>query len=123
PLLEHAVVEYALGLDGEPPPAAPQARRALVIADPSGDLPAARAEATAVVSALARSGWGVDDLRGVAADGEAVRRALASTQTDLVHYAGHASFGGADGADSALSLARGSRLTPADVLALPRVPA
>jgi CHAT domain-containing protein len=119
PLLEHAVVEYALGLDEEPLAPA-QARRALVVADPSGDLADARTEADAVAAALARSNWHVDDLRGVTADGEAVRRALAAT--DLLHYAGHASFGGADGIDSALALARGSRLTPADVLALPRVP-
>jgi len=121
PLLEHAVVEYALGLD-ERAPAPPQAHHALVVADPSGDLPDARAEADAVVKALARSDWKVDDLRGDSADGEAVRRVLASSETDLLHYAGHASFGGADGADSALSLARGSRLTPADILALSRVP-
>jgi CHAT domain-containing protein len=119
PLLEHAVVEYALGFDAASNPE-PDARRALVIADAAGDLPEARAEADAVVSVLGRSQWTVDDVRGPAADGEAVRRTLASA--NLLHYAGHATFGGADGADSALSLARGSRLTPADVLALPRVP-
>jgi len=119
PLLEHAGVEYALGLDAASP-SAPDAQRALVVADPSGDLPEARAEADAVTSALTRSDWTVEALRGPAADAESVRRALASAQ--LLHYAGHASFGGADGVDSALSLARGGRLTPADVLALPRVP-
>ena len=119
PLLEHAVVEYALGLE-DLAPVQPLARQALVVVDPAGDLPAARAEADAVRTALQRSQWKVDDLRGAAADGETVRRALGAT--DLLHYAGHATFGGADGVDSALSLAQGSRLTPADILALPRVP-
>ncbi len=119
PLLEHAVVEYALGLPDAEPVQAP-AHQALVVADPAGDLPAARAEADVVRAALLRAQWTVDDLRGAAADGETVRSALGTT--DLLHYAGHATFGGADGVDSALSLAQGSRLTPADILALPRVP-
>jgi CHAT domain-containing protein len=48
------------------------------------------------------------------------RNALGSAS--LLHYAGHASYGGPDGMDSALSLAGGQRLTPADILALPRTP-
>jgi cellulose synthase operon protein C len=73
-----------------------------------------------VRAALERTQWKVDDLRGAVAEGETVRNALGSA--DLLHYAGHATFGGADGVDSALSLAQGSRLTPADLLAVPRVP-
>ncbi len=119
PLLEHAVVEYALGLDDAP--RAQASHGALVVADPGGDLPEARAEADAVSVALGRWSWHVDDLRGARADGEAVRDALGSVE--LLHYAGHATFGGVDGVDSALSLAGGSRLTPADILALPHVPA
>ena len=118
-LLEHAVVEYGLGLD-EGVVDAPQTRRALVVADSSQDLPGSRAEGDAVAAALGRTGWTVDDLRGAETGGEAVRRALATV--NLLHYAGHASFGAPDGIDSALSLAGGSRLTPADVLTLPRVP-
>jgi CHAT domain-containing protein len=112
-------VEYSLGLDDAAPARAPPTR-ALVVADPAGDLPAARGEADSVEAALAHAEWRVVDLRGTAADGQVVRDALGST--DLLHYAGHAAAGGADGADSALSLARGSRLTPADILALPHVP-
>lgn len=119
PLLEHAVVEYSLGLD-DATTAEAQPTRALVVADPGGDLPAARGEADSVTAALAGAGWKVVGLRGMAADGQTVRDALGSA--DLLHYAGHATAGGADGVDSALSLARGSRLTPADILALPRVP-
>jgi CHAT domain-containing protein len=41
----------------------------------------------------------------------------------LLHYAGHATFGGPDGVDSALPLANGASLTPGDVLALASAPA
>jgi tetratricopeptide (TPR) repeat protein len=119
PLIDHVVVEYALGL-GSRASSLPATRSALLVADPGGDLPAARSEADSVAHALTAGGWHVRDLRGAAADGQIVRGELA--RVALLHYAGHATFGGLDGSGSALSLAHGSRLTPADVLALPRVP-
>lgn len=120
PLLDHAPVEYGLGLAGTPS-GQPTTSLALVVADPEGNLPAARAEADAVSKALEGGGrWQVKDVRGSAADGETLRGLL--NAADLLHYAGHASYGGADGMESALLLAHGNRLTPADVLALPHVP-
>ncbi|HEX8795105.1 MAG TPA: CHAT domain-containing protein [Polyangiaceae bacterium] len=120
PLLDHVPVEYGLGID-EPAAGTDAGSLAVVVADPGGDLPAARAEADAVSEALTKSGrWHVTDLRGAAAGGDALRNALGSAA--LLHYAGHASYGGPDGMDSALSLAGGQRLTPADILALPRTP-
>lgn len=120
PLLDHVPVEYGLGLD-VPAPARDAGSLAIVVADPGGDLPAARAEADAVSEIVTKSGrWRVADLRGAAADGDALRTALGSAA--LLHYAGHASYGGPDGMDSALLLAGGQRLTPADILALPRTP-
>jgi CHAT domain-containing protein len=120
PLVDHAGVAYSLGL-GDPSPQVPASGRALVVADPAGDLPWARAEADGVIAALRRTTeWTAESLRGPSANGQGVRTALAGVE--LFHYAGHATFGGVDGLESALSLAGGSRLTPSDILALPRVP-
>ena len=121
PLLAHASVEYALDLDtAGRPPGDGDALRALLVADPAGDLPAARAEADVVESALARGGWSIERLQGRRAGGPAVRDAL--TSASLLHYAGHASFGGVDGVESRLLLAGGAELAPLDVVVLPRVP-
>ncbi|MGO8993377.1 MAG: CHAT domain-containing protein [Polyangiaceae bacterium] len=123
PLLAHASVEYAIelsgGADALSGPIVPG--HALLVADPRGDLPSARAEADVVERDLsADTAWRLDVLRGGAATGEAVRASLASAA--LLHYAGHASFGGPDGVESSLALAGAGELTPTDILALPRVP-
>jgi tetratricopeptide (TPR) repeat protein len=122
PLLRHAVVEYALDVaNTRAAPATDTPLRALVVSDPAGDLPAARAETDAVAAALASSGgWTVERLRGKDARADRVRAAL--ERASVFDYAGHATFGGVDGLDSALTLADDGRLTPGDVLALPRVP-
>jgi tetratricopeptide (TPR) repeat protein len=122
PLLDHATVAYAMGLGEVASSPDPSPHRALVVADPGGDLPLARAEADEVSSSLGGdAGWQVEALRGADATSDAVRAALA--RATLFHYAGHASFGGADGFDSALPLASGGELTPGDVLALRTTPA
>jgi tetratricopeptide (TPR) repeat protein len=123
PLVAHASVEYALALGGAETGSGPlDPGRALLVADPRGDLPSARAEADVVQRDLsAAPGWHLDVLRGGAASGEAVRTSLAGAS--LLHYAGHASFGGPDGVESSLALAGAGELTPTDILALPHVPA
>ncbi|MCP4655043.1 MAG: CHAT domain-containing protein [bacterium] len=112
------------GLDLSPPPRPSRARpfRALVVADPAGNLPAARAEAEAVRRALeAKPGsWIVRVLVGSEARGVDVRGAI--PDQDLFHYAGHAVFAGRGGWESALPLADGGRLTVGDILALERAP-
>ncbi len=111
------------GLDLRPASTVPpEARTAVLVADPAGDLPAARAEAAAVRRALDRSpgAWTVHMLSGAEAHGDAVRLALPGAT--LFHYAGHGSFAGRGGWESALPLAAGSRLTLSDVLALERLP-
>lgn len=118
-LLAAKPVVYALDL----PPAAMPARRggrALVVGDPAGDLPGARAEARRTEAALAAADlrWTIERLLGSQASGPAVRRAL--VESALFHYAGHAV---AAGWDSSLPLAGGGRLTVDDVLALRRSPA
>jgi hypothetical protein len=114
PLVERLPVEY--GLDIGPPPPRPSApTRALIVANPSGDLPSSETEGRVVTAAspaptlLARS---------AAARTKVV--ALLPTVA-LFHYAGHGDFAGADGIDSSLRLGDG-RLSVGDILALPAVP-
>lgn len=117
PLITHAAVVY--GLDLPPVNKSFVNRRALLVADPRGDLRGARVEADAVEAHL--KGWTLTRLDGEAATGAAVRAAL--TTADLFHYAGHGRFAGAMGWDSALPLAADARLGVDDILALPHVPA
>jgi tetratricopeptide (TPR) repeat protein len=97
-------------------------RRALLVADPNSDLSSARAEVAAVRRSLEADSeaWDVEILEGPEAHGERVRRAL--PRANLFHYAGHAAFAGRGGWESALPLARDTRLTVGDILALERVP-
>lgn len=122
-LVAHAPVEYAL--DVHPSPSRTEARslvgRALVLADPMGNLPAAEHEAALVGSALRDAGAvSVRTLRGRTANRASVWSAL--IEADFFHYAGHGLFAGRGGWESALLLASGGRITVGDILALPRVP-
>jgi CHAT domain-containing protein len=119
-LLAVAPVVYGLDLPALPPSATPS-QRALVVADPRGNLPAARREAELVEQAL-QDGRRFSAQTIVGADARAgeLRRRLG--EVDLFHYAGHAVFGGADGWESVLPLAQSSELTLSDILALARVP-
>jgi CHAT domain-containing protein len=119
-----AAVPVAYGLDlGSPAPSQPAPeRRALVVADPSEDLPAALLEADAVAAALRQGqpAWTTQILRGTEASAGEVRHALAGV--DLLHYAGHGVFSGSGGWKSVLPLAGGTGLTLGDLLAFQRVP-
>lgn len=99
---------------------APELRRALVVADPRGNLPAAAREAERVGAALRADAWSVTMLLGDDARAESVRDAL--TRVELLHYAGHGEHGGLEGWQGALQLADGARLGVNDVLALANVP-
>ena len=90
----------------------------LVVADPRGDLPRAREEG-ARVRELA-TGGGVKFISGNEATGAAVRALIPLART--FHFAGHGDFAESNELDSALSLADDTRLTVADVLALPHAP-
>lgn len=114
-------VAYALDL-AQPAPQALRldSRRALIVADPQGNLPSAREEAQRVEGALAGvQPWSVRTMVGTSASASAVRDSLA--WASLFHYAGHGRFAGLGGWDSALPLHEG-QLTVGDVLALERVP-
>lgn len=120
-LLARRPVIYGLDLPAAGP-VQPLGRRALLVADPRGDLPGAREEVRTVRKVL-ESGprpWTAEEMKDDEASATAVSRRLAGV--DLLHYAGHGTFSGSGGWDSSLLLAGDTRLTLGDLLALDRVP-
>lgn len=118
-LLDAAPMSYGLDLER----AAARAMRpgsALVVADPTMDLPLARGEAEQVAAALERHAWTVERLEGRAVTRPRVEGSLAGVS--LLHYAGHGEHDGATGWGARLLLGEGDGFGVADVLALPRVP-
>ncbi len=118
-LLDLAPVGYSLDV---PPRLARPATEtsALLVTDPRGDLPQARAESDSVSGALEREGWSVREHRGSGAGRDALVKALPTV--DLLHYAGHGVREGLSGWDSALLLANDERLSVHDLFTLPSVP-
>ncbi len=116
PLVARVAVEYPLGLRAA---AHAEAEKAVVVGDPTGDLPRAHGEAKAVARTLAAQGPVVALLGAAAARGAALD---AMTGAGTFHYAGHGVFAGEDGFESALPLADGARITIGDVLALAPAP-
>jgi hypothetical protein len=119
PLIAHAPVVYATSV----PPARHerQARRgALFVIDPRGDLPFAAREG----ALLEQQRAGRAERRFVRGR-EATRGALlkAFLEIDAFHFAGHAVVSRDAFWESGLELALSTRLTVADVLSAPRVPA
>jgi tetratricopeptide (TPR) repeat protein len=121
PLVAHAPVVYGLDLG----PAArtdgtgTARKTALVVADPTGDLPSSRDEGNAALTQLAKH-YEARKLAGSDATAAQVRDALPGLA--FLHYAGHGVFAGREGAESALPLARGGALTVSDVLTLRGAP-
>ena len=119
-LIAAAPVVYGLDLPAMPTSDA-HGDQALIVADPRGNLPAARREAQIVTEVLAANRqWKAEMLAGRSAAGGELRRRLA--EVDLFHYAGHAVFGGESGWESVLPLADSSDLTLGDILALDHAP-
>lgn len=117
PLLATLPVVYAVDLPAAPPRAL-ASDEGLIVADPRGDLPAARSELAAIRTALGARALTV--LEGREATRAAVEAGLA--RAALFHYAGHGVFGEGVGADSKLLLAEGAELSAAEVLLAPAVP-
>jgi tetratricopeptide (TPR) repeat protein len=117
PLVAHVPVVY--GLDLGPATHAATGRAALVVADPTGDLPSSRDEGNAALAQLAKH-YDARKLTGSDATAAHVREALAGLA--FLHYAGHGVFAGREGAESALPLAQGGALTVGDVLAMRGAP-
>lgn len=121
-LLAGRPVVYGLDVQSAAVPP-PVERRALLVANPHGDLPGTRREAR-MVRAVLESGarpWSVQELDHAQASAKAVQGGLATA--GLLHYAGHGTASGFGGWDSSLLLADDTRLTLGDLLALGRVPA
>ncbi|MEL7305128.1 MAG: CHAT domain-containing protein [Myxococcota bacterium] len=89
------------------------ARRALVVSDPRGDLPAARSESERTSQRLQELGYSVNVLSGSKATVAAVRRGLESA--DVFHYSGHGSFSADDEWSSHLPLFDG-RFSVSEIL-------
>ncbi len=120
PLVEHFVVAWSLDV-GESGTAI-DADRALLVADPKGDLLPARDEANDVRRALTGTRYAeISQLTTREATRQALLEAL--PKAGLLHYAGHGVFAGREGWDSALPLAEGSSLTVSDILTLGVSPA
>ena len=118
PLSELASVTYGLDLTGDP--TAALSDRAVIVVDPSRNLPHAKAEAEAVREHLSASRLEIVELGGSAATRDKIIAALAEAR--LFHYAGHGRRGGRSGWDAALLLPEGDALSVTDILALPSVP-
>jgi tetratricopeptide (TPR) repeat protein len=120
PLIESVAVVYGLDLPVLTT-SAPRSPRALVVTDPEGNLPAARAELSIVLTRLSTlEGPSPVSLSGQAASLEAVVRALDGAT--FWHFSGHAQPDPFNGWGSTLRLANQTSLGPADVLALRQPP-
>lgn len=114
--------KIAYGLDvprAVPPEEGNGKKRALIIADPSGDLMSAEREVQMLQARLSPSHQ-ITLLRQEASARERVEAEL--TKSDLVHFAGHALFEGSEGWSSSLVLAGGEKMDIGDILAMDRVP-
>ncbi len=117
-LFPGAAIVVALDL---PSPVRPEGAGALVVFDPTLDLPGSRDEADIVTSAMRAAGQEVTSLGGGRATSAAVHDAL--ERAGHFHYAGHGVFAGLDAWESALPLASGGLLAIGDIVtakALPR---
>lgn len=119
PLFTRTSVVFPADLPATPRPVA-AGRRAVVIADPSGAMPSARAEGATVAERLTARGWTVEQRAGP--QGRDALLELLREPIDLWHYSGHGEQRGLDGLDSGLPLADGETFTVADALTLPLAP-
>ncbi len=120
PLLATREVVYAMDLEAADTSNVRAERKALVVGDPGGDLPAARLEATAVTQALRAKGVPVTLITGSDAKSESILSEV--TQATIMHFAGHGRFDGADGWSSSLVTASGE-MQVGELMTLPSAPA
>lgn len=121
PLITYTQIAYSLGIREATKKPTTEHTRALVVTDPSGNLPLARQEALAVVDILNQNPhMQVQLIEANQADATSVEQAL--LQSDIFHYAGHGEFNQNVISDSALILANNSQLNVGDILALPKAP-
>lgn len=114
PILSRVPVVYVLDESAATPPgdSARALSSALIVGDPNGDLPVAREEALAVAER------NLAPRQTVLLQTDATKAALTERWggVDLLHFSGHAQFGGIDGLESALRLTGNDHLGLADAL-------
>lgn len=120
-LVEYAPVAYCVDVPSSKTVHTVAVSEAAILADPVGNLKAARKEATFVRSRLDELGVRTDVRMGDEATRDALAALMGSVQ--LLHFGGHGTAAGHDGWQSALTLAEGSRLTVGEILTLKQVPA
>jgi CHAT domain-containing protein len=106
-----SVLKYCQAKRKKNPDCTPARRRALVFGDSRGDLPFSRIEAQNVAAI-----FGVESWLGDAVTFDAFRRGIDGA--DIVHFAGHGYFDGAQALESGLRLAGQELLTAREVFAL-----
>lgn len=111
--------ELIFHADLGPPPRAPANEQILILGDPAGALPRARAEAQKLANKF--QGQGKDTIWVPEAD-RAQLAALLTRAPALFHYSGHGVQDGLDGLESGLPLKNGQRFTVTDVLTLTGAP-
>ncbi len=121
PLVASRAVSYGLDLGVSDNAEFGPSGRAVVI-DPNPELTATQLEASTAATALKKTGWHVRRLSGDAARPSRIASAVGFRATDLLHYAGHAQYGGLDGWESYLGRSSASLLGVLDILTLPAVP-
>jgi pimeloyl-ACP methyl ester carboxylesterase len=97
--------------------------QALIVVDPTLDLPGAADEGDALARRLREHGADVEVLTGPAASRAAVLQAFGSGRYDVLHFAGHGFFDADDPARSGLVCARGEVLRGSDLDGLGDLPA
>lgn len=114
----HSVTYSAEGRQG-PLNAAPT-RAALIVEDPTGNLPSARDEAQRVAAALEELGWVAHRIAGRRATRNRLNGVI--DRVSLLHWAGHGRDDPEVGFSASLPLAGGAVLDVGDILALAAVP-
>jgi len=97
--------------------------RTLLVADPTGDLPGAAAEARALHRLFGANGMTIELLQGPAATRTRILDRLAVGQYDVLHFAGHAFFDADDPGRGGLLCAGEDVLRGADLASLTHLPA
>jgi CHAT domain-containing protein len=95
----------------------------LLVANPTGDLPGAAAEARALRGLFGTSHVACDVLEGSTARRTRILEALATGRHDVLHFAGHGYFDADDPGRSGLICAGGNVLCGADLDGLGNLPA
>jgi tetratricopeptide (TPR) repeat protein len=120
PLVARLPVAYTLNLTPLAEPARPPGATALLVVDPR--MKEIRETITGLQTELKGRGFLVKVIETPSSTTAALRDAMEDPAAYVLYYAGHATFAGHDGLDTALTLTESAHFSVLDVLALKRVP-